>query len=168
MASAWLLINELPHQTPIPSIHPPIHSSIQVIGKGAFGKVMMVRVRNDAARRVYAMKVINKAEIIRRGYMDSTKLERAILSGSEHPFIVRLRFAFQNGAKLYLVTDFYNGGNLLVHLKRNCAFPEHAARFFAAEVFLAIEYLHRRRIVYRDLKVRACLPACQPACLRAG
>ena len=92
---------------------------------------------------------------MRRGYMDSTKLERAILCGSEHPFIVRLRFAFQNGAKLYLVTDFYNGGNLLVHLKRNCGFPEYGARFFAAEVFLAIEYLHRRRIVYRDLKVRA-------------
>lgn len=98
--------------------------------------------------------VINKAEIIRRGYIDSTKLERAILCESEHPFIVRLRFAFQNGSKLYLVTDFYNGGNLLVHLKRNCAFPERAARFFAAEVFLAIEYLHRRGIVYRDLKVR--------------
>lgn len=100
-----------------------------------------------------SQQVINKAEIIRRGYIDSTKLERAILCESEHPFIVRLRFAFQNGAKLYLVTDFYNGGNLLVHLKRNCAFPEHAARFFAAEVLLAIEYLHRRGIVYRDLKV---------------
>lgn len=130
----------------------------RVIGKGAFGKVMMVRVRRDPARRVYAMKVINKAEIIRRGYLDSTKLERAILCSSEHPFIVRLRFAFQNAAKLYLVTDFYNGGNLLVHLKRSSAFPERAARFFAGEVFLAIDYLHRRRIVYRDLKVMRASP----------
>ena len=54
--------------------------------------------------------MINKAEIIRRGYIDSTKLERAILCESEHPFIVRLRFAFQNGAKLYLVTDYCQGG----------------------------------------------------------
>lgn len=136
-----------------------------MIGKGAFGKVMMVRVRKDPSQRVYAMKVINKAEIIRRGYLDSTKLERAILSSSEHPFIVRLRFAFQNGAKLYLVTDFYNGGNLLVHLKRNAAFPEHAARFFAGEVFLAINYLHRRNIVYRDLKVRCCAALRCVACM---
>lgn len=112
---------------------------------------------NHHAAQCPQPQVINKSEIIRRGYIDSTKLERAILCESEHPFIVRLRFAFQNGAKLYLVTDFYNGGNLLVHLKRNCAFPERAARFFAAEVFLAIEYLHRRGIVYRDLKVRTCM-----------
>ncbi len=124
----------------------------RVIGKGAFGKVLMVRVRNDVARRVYAMKVINKSEIIRRGYVNSTKLERRILCEAAHPFVVRLRFAFQNAAKLYLVTDFYNGGNLLVHLKRNYVFAEHVAHFFAAEVFLAIQYLHSRHIVYRDLK----------------
>ena len=75
-----------------------------MIGKGAFGKVMMVRIKGDIQRRVYAMKVINKSEIIRRGYVESTKLERSILCEADHPFIVHLRFAFQNQVKLYLVT----------------------------------------------------------------
>ena len=82
------------------------------------------------------MQVIIKSEIIKRGYIQSTKLERSILCQSNHPFIVHLRFAFQNQAKLYLVTDFYNGGNLLVHLKRKNLFKEPVARFYAAEVGL--------------------------------
>ncbi len=78
----------------------------------------------------------------------------------EHPFIVILRYAFQTKAKLYMVSnsphsqvfDFISGGELFQHLKAAEFFPEPRACFYAAEILLALEFLHKRRIIYRDLK----------------
>ena len=70
----------------------------------------------------------------------------------DHPFIVSLQFAFQTEDKLYLVLDFFNGGELFTHLKNQRRFTEPVAKFYAAEIFLAIEYLHSLKIIYRDLK----------------
>lgn len=70
----------------------------------------------------------------------------------DHPFIVALRYAFQTKAKLYMVFDFISGGELFQHLKNVEYFPEERARFYAAEILLALEFLHKKHIIYRDLK----------------
>ena len=79
--------------------------------------------------------------------------ERAILQQTNQPFIVHLRFAFQSDKKLYLVTDYYNGGNLLMHLSQHKTFTYEQTVFYAAEILSALEYLHSKNIIYRDLKL---------------
>jgi serum/glucocorticoid-regulated kinase 2 len=79
-------------------------------------------------------------------------VEREILAKIDHPFIVKLHYAFQTETKLYLVMDFINGGELFFHLKREGRFLEDRVRFYAAECFLALKHLHEFGIIYRDLK----------------
>ena len=84
---------------------------LKVVGKGAFGKVMLVRKMRGTGigeGQIYAMKVLKKSDIAAKGQIEHTKSEREILCEIDHPYIVRLRFAFQSKEKLYLVTDYYN------------------------------------------------------------
>ena len=123
---------------------------IRVIGKGSFGKVTLVRkIAND---KLYAMKVLSKPNIVRRKQVEHTRTERRILGKITHPFIVKLHYAFQTEKKLYFVLDYAAGGELFYHLSRMKKFPEHYAIFYAAEITLALEELHRNQIIYRDLK----------------
>lgn len=127
---------------------------LRVVGKGAFGKVMLVRKKcGQDASRVFAMKVLKKSVIAAKGQTEHTRSERSILCEIRHPFIVRLRYAFQSDAKLYLVTDYYNGGSLFYHLRKSRGFSETRACFYAAELLLALEHLHKSGIIYRDLKL---------------
>eukprot|EP00744_Colponema_vietnamica_P007642 GILI01010975.1.p1 GENE.GILI01010975.1~~GILI01010975.1.p1 ORF type:complete len:345 (+),score=81.06 GILI01010975.1:98-1036(+) len=98
------------------------------------------------------MKILKKEAIIARNQVAHTKTERNILQTIDHPFIVQLCFAFQTADKLYLVMDFLNGGELFYHLKKAGRFSEERAKFYAAEIVLALEYLHNLGIIYRDLK----------------
>jgi len=123
---------------------------LKVVGKGSFGKVMMVK-KNDSGE-IFALKVLKKKSLLKRKQIVHTKTERRILSNIENPFIVSLRYAFQTPAKLYMVLDFFNGGELFFHLKRDGRFTESRTRFYAAEILLALEELHSHNIVYRDLK----------------
>ena len=102
--------------------------------------------------KVYAMKVIKKAAVFAKNQVEHTKTERRILQGVDHPFMVKLRYAFQNEAKLYFVMDFYNGGTLHFHLRRAMHFDEVRTRFYSAQLVLAVSHLHTYNIVYRDLK----------------
>lgn len=70
----------------------------------------------------------------------------------DHPFIMKLQFAFQDTNHLYMIMDFINGGELFYHLNQVGKFPEERAKFYTAEIVLALEYLHKEGIVYRDLK----------------
>lgn len=99
------------------------------------------------------MKVLKKATIIRKkkGAIHA-KTERTILEEVKHPFIVDLKYAFQTNGKLYLIMDFLNGGELFYHLRKQHMFSEALTRFYACEILLALEHLHRLGIVYRDLK----------------
>lgn len=127
---------------------------LKVVGKGAFGKVMLVRKKGgDKDGAVYAMKVLKKSVVAAKGQIENTKSERSILCEIRHPYIVRLRFAFQSEDKLYLVTDYYNGGSLFYHLRKSRAFTEERARFYGAQLLTALEHLHSQHIVYRDLKL---------------
>jgi len=90
--------------------------------------------------------------LIQKGQVEHTNAERMILHSLQHPFLMHLRYAFQTDAKLYFVLDYYCGGELFFHLRKKRRFSEVQARFFVAEVGLALEHLHTNDIVYRDLK----------------
>jgi len=80
-------------------------------------------------------------------------VEREILEKFDHPFIMGLEFAFQDATRLYLIMEFVNGGELFYHLRQHKGgFGEERARFYAAEIVSALEYLHKSGVVYRDLK----------------
>ncbi|KAF9077716.1 AGC/Akt protein kinase [Rhodocollybia butyracea] len=123
---------------------------ITVIGKGSFGKVMQVRKRDTS--RIYALKTLRKAHIVHRNEITHTLAERLVLARVNSPFIVPLKFSFQSEQKLYLVLAFVNGGELFHHLQREQRFNEERARFYSAELLLALEHLHELDVVYRDLK----------------
>jgi serine/threonine protein kinase len=98
------------------------------------------------------MKIINKSTITCEEEKINTLSERFILEAMDHPFIVKLHYAFQSERKLYLLCDLMSGGELFYLLRRSKKFPEEVAKFYASEILLAIEYLHARNIIYRDLK----------------
>ncbi|KAA0146570.1 hypothetical protein FNF27_07664 [Cafeteria roenbergensis] len=123
---------------------------LKTVGKGSFGKVVQVRHRETG--RIYAMKILKKEMVLKRKQFEHTLAERRILENIDHSFIVSLRFAFQTEHKLYMVFDFFNGGELYYYLSEGGAFGEARARFYAAEIASALHYLHSRGIVYRDLK----------------
>uniref|UniRef100_A0A1I7YRN9 non-specific serine/threonine protein kinase n=1 Tax=Steinernema glaseri TaxID=37863 RepID=A0A1I7YRN9_9BILA len=124
----------------------------QMLGQGSFGKVFLVRKnRGYDSGELYAMKVLTKVTLKLRDRVRS-KMERDILARIQHPFIVRLHYAFQTGEKLYLVLDFLQGGDLFTRLAKEGSFPEHEVKFYMAELVLAIHHLHSLGIVYRDLK----------------
>jgi serine/threonine protein kinase len=122
---------------------------LKTVGKGSFGKVMTVR-KNDTGR-TYAMKVLNKEKVISRKQYQHTLSERRILEDITHPFLVGLHFSFQTRTKLYMVFDFFNGGELYHYISRG-KFSEPRAKFYAAEIVLGLKHLHENNIVYRDLK----------------
>ncbi|KAH0839697.1 kinase-like domain-containing protein [Lanmaoa asiatica] len=124
---------------------------LKLIGRGTFGKVFQVRKKDT--KRIYAMKVLSKKEIIAKKEVAHTIGERKILQRSlESPFLVGLKFSFQTDSDLYLITDFKSGGELFWHLQKETRFTEERARFYIAELVLALEHLHKYNIVYRDLK----------------
>lgn len=101
---------------------------------------------------LFAMKILRKSHLVRRRQIERTRTERKVLSIVNHPFIMKLHYAFQSPDKLYLVLDYCPGGELFFHLSRFRRFPERVARFYAAELLLALGHLHKRGIIYRDLK----------------
>eukprot|EP00968_Pinguiococcus_pyrenoidosus_P023831 scaffold4058_cov257-Pinguiococcus_pyrenoidosus.AAC.11 len=123
---------------------------LKVIGKGSFGKVFLVREKQG--QQIYAMKVLRKANIIRRNQVEHTKTERSVLGYIRHPFIVGLNMAFQTRDKLFFVLDYCAGGELFFHLGKLGRFQEPRAKFYAAEIACALEHIHSLNIIYRDLK----------------
>ena len=123
----------------------------RVIGRGAYGKVFLVR-RKDGDDSLFAMKVLKKEELRKRSQVERTKTERRVLERMRDPFIVRLHFAFQSKRKLFLVLDYCPGGELFFYLQNIGRFKEETARFFAANILLGLDALHREHVVYRDLK----------------
>lgn len=123
---------------------------LKVVGKGSFGKVMQVR--HKSSEKIYAMKILRKAALVKRNQVNHTKSERNILQEVQSPFIVRLHYAFQTEDKLYLVLSYLNGGELFFHLKKERKFSESRVRLYAAEIISAVESLHKVDIIYRDLK----------------
>lgn len=126
---------------------------INAIGKGASGKVFLVRDNRTNAR--LALKVIDKSRVFRTQltfqHVINERLVLELCSGC--PFVIQLRYAFQTDSHLYFATDFYDGGDVFSLLQsKNGRLSEHHARRIIAEIVLALCWLHERNIVYRDLK----------------
>jgi len=122
----------------------------RTLGTGSFGRVHLVRYKNDG--KYYAMKVLKKAEIVKMKQVEHTVNEKNILEQLDHPFLVEMLGTFQDANNLYFVMEYVQGGELFSYLRRCGRFPNHVARFYAAEVVLAFEYLHNKDVIYRDLK----------------
>ncbi|KAI9321560.1 kinase-like domain-containing protein [Dichotomocladium elegans] len=125
---------------------------IRLLGKGDVGKVYLVKQKDT--NRLYALKVLSKKEMIRRNKIKRAYAEQAILASVSHPFIVPLYHSFQSKNYLYLCMEFCVGGEFFRALQRKPGriLMEDDARFYAAEVVAALEYLHLCGIVFRDLK----------------
>ncbi|XWS50854.1 hypothetical protein CRYUN_Cryun12cG0125300 [Craigia yunnanensis] len=139
----------------------PIHSSkdrtsiddfeiIKPISRGAFGRVFLAKKRTTGD--LFAIKVLKKADMIRKNAVESILAERDILISVRNPFVVRFFYSFTCRENLYLVMEYLNGGDLYSLLRNLGCLDEEVARVYIAEVVLALEYLHSLHVVHRDLK----------------
>ncbi|KAF7362421.1 AGC/PKA protein kinase [Mycena venus] len=122
----------------------------RTLGTGSFGRVHLVRSKHNL--RFYAIKVLNKDRVVKMKQVEHTNNEQRMLECVQHPFIINLWGYFQDTANLYMVMDFVPGGELFTLLRRSNRFPDPVAKFYAAEVALALNHLHGLGIIYRDLK----------------
>ena len=124
--------------------------ALKLLGTGSFGRVLLVRFLNN--NNLYAMKILSKDQIKLRHQEEHTKTERDLMVKVNSPFIVNIKCAFQDENKLYIVSDFMQGGDMFYHLHSNKKFDEKTARFYLIEIILALEFLHKNNMIYRDLK----------------
>ncbi|KAK3585004.1 hypothetical protein CHS0354_024918 [Potamilus streckersoni] len=122
---------------------------VKVIGRGAFGEVQLVR--HKSTKKVYAMKLLSKYEMIKRSDSAFFWEEREIMANANSDWIVQLHYAFQDRRHLYMVMDYMPGGDL-VNLMSNYDVPEKWAKFYCAEVVLALDAIHSMGFVHRDVK----------------
>uniref|UniRef100_UPI00358FC81C rho-associated protein kinase 2-like isoform X1 n=1 Tax=Myxine glutinosa TaxID=7769 RepID=UPI00358FC81C len=125
------------------------YNVVKVIGRGAFGEVQLVR--HTTSKKVYAMKLLSKFEMIKRSDSAFFWEERDIMAFANSPWVVQLYYAFQDDRCLYMVMEYMPGGDL-VNLMSNYDVPEKWARFYTAEVVLALDSIHSMGFIHRDVK----------------
>ncbi|KAI8087919.1 kinase-like domain-containing protein [Gilbertella persicaria] len=133
-------------------VGPSSFTKIRMLGKGDVGRVYLVK--QKGTDRTMAMKVLSKKEMLRRNKVKRVLAEQEILSSANHPFIVTLYHSFQSQDHLYFVMEYCLGGEFFraLQLRPGKCLPEEGAKFYAAEVIAALEYLHLHGFIYRDLK----------------
>uniref|UniRef100_A0A671LBG6 non-specific serine/threonine protein kinase n=1 Tax=Sinocyclocheilus anshuiensis TaxID=1608454 RepID=A0A671LBG6_9TELE len=132
-------------------LHKEDFEILKVIGRGAFGEVAVVKVKSSD--KVFDMKILNKWEMLKRAETACFREERDVLVNGDCQWITRLHYAFQDDNFLYLVMDYYVGGDLLTLLSKfEDRLPEDMARFYLAEMVLAIDSVHKLHYVHRDIK----------------
>eukprot|EP01147_Barroeca_monosierra_P008559 gene8559-10274_t len=125
---------------------------LKVLGRGSFGKVLLAE--HKASKQVFAIKVLSKAAILEDDDVECTLTERRVLLlARRHPFLTAMNACFQTADKLFFVMDFVVGGDLMFQIQRARKFDETRSRFYAAEIALALLFLHGHDIIYRDLKL---------------
>ncbi len=125
-------------------------NTVSVIGNGSYAKVFLVK--DKVTSEFFALKILKKENVEKRKQEDKVLVERNILKDVHHPFIISFRGSFQNQKKLYFVLEYCHGGELFNLISKRKKFNEEQAMFYAAQMVLALEYLHQNDIIYRDLK----------------
>lgn len=120
------------------------------MGTGAFSTVYLAKEKESGTQ--YAMKVIRKKILKKQKLKQSIINEKEVMKRLRHPFIARFYYSFQTKAKLYFILEYVPGGDLSRLIKRRGKLTEDLTRLYAAEITLALEYLHKNSIIYRDLK----------------
>ena len=125
---------------------------LKLLGRGSFGDVLLVRLK--ANKKVYAMKILNKNILKIKRQQIHTKTERDLMVKINCPFIVNIKSAFQDNSKLYIVSEFMQGGDMFYHMHdgKIIIFNNEKTKFYIMELVLALEFLHKNNMVYRDLK----------------
>jgi len=133
-------------------VGPDDFEKIRLIGRGDVGRVYLVL--HKETKELYAMKLLTKKDMLERNKVKRALTEREILATADHPFIVTMYWSFQTSDYLYFVMEYCGGGEFYRTLQKQPGkcLPEESVRFYAAEVLLALEYLHMMGFVYRDLK----------------
>ncbi|NXT32935.1 PKN2 kinase, partial [Pelecanoides urinatrix] len=127
---------------------------IAMLGRGHFGKVVLLA-QYKPTGKLYAIKALKKKDIIRRDEIDSLNCEKRIfevVNSSDHPFLVNMFACFQTPHHACFVMEYTPGGDLMMRIHED-VFPEHMAQFYTACVVLGLQFLHEKKIVYRDLKL---------------
>jgi len=123
---------------------------LTTIGTGTFGRVVLVR--DKETKNYFALKLMAITEVIRLKQIEHVKNEKEILSSISHPFIVNMSWASHDNTFLYMLMEYVPGGEVFSYLRNFGRFNNSMANFYTSEIICALEYLHSRSIVYRDLK----------------
>ena len=124
---------------------------LKLLGRGSFGEVLLVKLK--VTNKLYAMKVLNKNLLKIKKQQTHTKTERDLMVKINSPFIVNIKSAFQDQTKLYIVTEFMQGGDMFFHMHDSHEpFKTDRVKFYVMELVLALDFLHKNNMVYRDLK----------------
>lgn len=124
---------------------------MKTLGTGSFGRVVLTK-HKKKADKLYAMKLMEKANVVKTKQVEHTHSEIRILDALNFEFLVHMEFYFKDNVYLFLVMPFINGGEMFTHLRQQRRFDETLTKFYAAQVILAFEYIHYLGMVYRDLK----------------
>ena len=126
-------------------------SFLMLIGRGAFGKVFLAEMKST--KKLYAIKSIRKDVLLEKGQIENTLLEKDIMFECDNPFLITMDCLFQNDLRLYFVMPFIRGGELYKVFQKERRFKENVVKFYAAQITIALGYLHMKGIVHRDLKL---------------
>lgn len=124
--------------------------TLTIIGRGAFGEVRVCRKKDD--KKIYAMKIMKKSEMLKKNQVQHIRAERDVLALADNPWVVKLHYSFQDDLCLYLVMEYLPGGDLMTILMKYDILTEEQTRFYIAETALAIWSVHQLNYVHRDLK----------------